>query len=231
MEYPKIHSLWKREGWYFDEQCKKDPSKQAGRQSFIVGDYACEEFGNIKEWDVEEKIDGTNIRVLYKDGEVRFGGRTKDAQIPTQLLDYLQDKFTASLLHARFADKAGVGTQIILFGEGFGPKIQSGGYYSDKVAFCLFDVRVGSWWLEKDVVRHKVTEELGVVAPPCLMKNATEEEIIDFVKQKHFSRFAMNDPKHEHVMEGVICRPKKLMLFRNGDPIMWKLKSKEFPNV
>lgn len=228
MEYPKINSLWKRNGWYFDEQCKKDPSKQAGRQSFIIGDYACEEFGNIKLWDVEEKIDGTNIRVFFKDGNVRFGGRTKDAQIPCDLLDYLQSWFTPSLLHARFADKAGFGTEIILYGEGIGPKIQSGGYYLTKPGFCLFDVRVGNWWLEKNVVRHKIAEELGVYSPPCLLTDATEEQIVDFVKEKHFSRFAMNDPKHEHVMEGVICRPKKQMLFRNGDPIMYKLKCKEF---
>ena len=205
MEYPKVHSLWKRKGWYFDEQCKKDPSKQKGRQSFIVGDYACEEFGNI-----------------------RFGGRTKDAQIPCHLLDYLQSTFTPSLLNARFADKAGIGAEVILFGEGYGPKIQSGGYYSTNVGFCLFDVKVGSWWLEKSVVRHKVAEELGVTAPPCLMTEATEYEIVEFVKEKHFSRFATNDPHHKAIMEGVMCRPSKLMLFRNGDPIMFKLKCKEF---
>lgn len=228
MEYPKIHSLYKRQGWYFDEQCKKDPTKQEGRQSFIVGDYACEEFGNIKHWDVEEKIDGTNIRVFYKDGQVRFGGRTKDAQIPCHLLDYLQEWFTPSLLSARFADKAGIGTQVILFGEGFGPKIQSGGYYSERVGFCLFDVKVGSWWLDKKVVRHSIAEQLGVISPPCLMTTATEQEIIEYVKQKNPSSFAMNDPERKHVMEGVMCRPVKTMLFRNGDPIMFKLKCKEF---
>jgi len=227
MEYPKINSLWKREGWYFDEQCKKDPTKQAGRQSFIIGDYASEEFGNIKYWDVEEKIDGTNIRVFYKDGQVRFGGRTKDAHIPCHLLDYLQGTLTPGLLGSRFADKDGSGTGVILFGEGFGPKIQAGGYYSDKPGFCLFDVKIGHWWLEKDTVRGLATL-LGVHTPPTVMLHSTEEEILQYVREKKCSLFAMNDPKHEHVMEGVICRPIKQMLFRNGDPIMFKLKCKEF---
>src|ERR1700689_735207 len=168
MEYPKIHSLWKRQGWYFDEEAKKNPEKQQGRQSFIVGDWACDEFGNIKEWDVEEKIDGTNIRIFFKDGNVRFGGRTKDAQIPCHLLDYLQANFTPSLLQARFVNPNGSFPEVILFGEGFGPKIQDGGYYLDRPSFCLFDVRVGNWWLEKDVVRHKISEELGVYHPPYL---------------------------------------------------------------
>lgn len=226
-EYPKIHSLWKREGWYFDEQCKKDPSKQKGRQSFIVGDYACEEFGNIKYWDVEEKIDGTNIRVFFKDGQVRFGGRTKDAQIPCHLLDFLQSHFTPERLLSVFPDKDGHGSDLILFGEGFGPKIQSGSYYSDKPGFCLFDIKIGPWWLEKQAVRE-ISGKLGIVSPPFLCEFATEAEIVDFVKEKHPSFLAANDPDEKYIMEGVICRPQKQMLFRNGDPIMYKLKCKEF---
>jgi hypothetical protein len=36
--------------------------------------------GTISEWDVSEKIDGTNIRVaLGLDGEVTFGGRSNAA--------------------------------------------------------------------------------------------------------------------------------------------------------
>lgn len=221
-EYPKIHSLWKREGWYFDEQCKKDPSKQKGRQSFIVGDYACEEFGNIKYWDVEEKIDGTNIRVFFKDGQVRFGGRTKDAQIPCHLLDFLQSHFTPERLLSVFPDKDGHGSDLILFGEGFGPKIQSGSYYSDKPGFCLFDVKVGPWWLEKHAVRS-IAKDLEVFSPPYI-GIMTEEEIVLYTKKKGNSVLA----KDSHIMEGVICRPKKQMLFRNGDPIMYKLKCKEF---
>lgn len=229
MEYPKIHSLWKRQGWYFDEQAKKDPAKQAGRQSFIVGDYSCEEFGLIKLWDVEEKIDGTNIRIFFKDGVVRFGGRTKDAQIPTHLLDYLQTTFTPSLLQDRFGEKMEIGTEVILFGEGFGPKIQSGGYYLDKPSFCLFDVKIGNWWLEKPVVRGFA--DLLNVFWPTQLGVMSESNVIEYVKRLIPSQFAQNDPKHEHIMEGVVCRPKKQMLFRNGTPIMWKLKCKEIINV
>lgn len=94
MEYPKINSLWKRQGWYFDEKKKKDPTYQKNRQSFIVGDYACEEFGLIKEWDVYEKVDGTNIRVMFDGEKVKFGGRTNAAQIPCHLLEVLQELFT-----------------------------------------------------------------------------------------------------------------------------------------
>lgn len=147
MEYPKIHSLWKRK-----EFQKGLPNGRHG--DLIPGEYSCEEFGNIKEWDVEEKIDGTNIRVMFRratlGGEpllgtmhcsLEIGGRTKDAQIPCHLLSELQKIFTVAGLDRIFP----VATDVILFGEGYGPKINSGGLYAACPGFCLFDVKVGSW--------------------------------------------------------------------------------------
>lgn len=228
MEYPKIHSLFKRR-----EFQKGLPKGRHG--DLIPGDYACEEFGNIKLWDVEEKIDGTNIRVMMHRSQllgspllgpeqctVEFGGRTKDAQIPCQLLSELQKIFTPVSMDAAFP----TAFNVTLFGEGYGPKINSGGLYSSQPGFCLFDVKIGSWWLERASVRE-VAEKLGVSTPPHF-GFMEEEEIICFVMNKIPSAFAKNDPKSDLVMEGVMCRPKKLMLFRNGDPIQFKLKCKEF---
>lgn len=226
MEYPKIHSLWKREGWYFDEEAKKDLGKKKGRSSFIVGDYALPEFDNIKCWDVEEKIDGTNIRILFKNGVVRFGGRTKDSHIPTSLLDYLQSNFTDSLMQGRFVSAGGSHPEVILFGEGFGPKIQSGGYYSQNPGFCLFDVKIGDWWLERNSV-WEIAGSLGAFFPPQLGV-MDKSEIVEFVKEKRLSNFARNDPKKLQLMEGVVCRPSPMMLLRNGNPIMFKLKFNDF---
>ena len=80
MHYPKINSLWKRE-------------LDTGRKYLIADEYACEEFKNIKTWRVTEKIDGTNIRIIYRDGVVSMRGRTDDAQIPPKLLTFLQANF------------------------------------------------------------------------------------------------------------------------------------------
>lgn len=224
MEYPKINSLWKRQGLYFDEKDKKDKYKQESRQSFIVGDYAQTEFASIKYWEVDEKIDGTNIRIFYEHGEVRFGGRTKDAQIPCHLLDYLQNTFKPCIMELAFPnDPDGRKPRVILFGEGYGPKIQAcGGNYCDKVSFILFDVLVGEWWLKREDV-HKVAESLSISSVPYLGL-FTEEEVVKFVKSKPLSLCS----KTPQVMEGVICRSSPLMLTRSGQPIMWKLKCKEF---
>ena len=232
MEYPKINSLWKREGWYFDEEKKKDRSFQEGRQSFRIGDYADDCYGNVKRWLVDEKIDGTNIRIFFQKitldtplgnlpiiPQIRFGGRTENAQIPCHLLDYLQTTFTQEKMSQTFPDA----NSVILFGEGYGPKIQAcGGNYRKDVSFILFDVWCGGWWLKREDVKEIAKKlEINTVPEIGVM---TEEEIIDFVKSKPLSRCSYTP----QMLEGVVCRSEPLMLHRNGKPIMWKLKCKEF---
>lgn len=226
MEYCKINSIWKRQGWYFEENEKKkcDPDKQKMRQSFIVGDYSCPEFGNVHKWSVDEKVDGTNIRIFYKDGKVSFGGRTSAAQLPCHLFDYLQEAFTYYTLNKTFPEKEEEPyPSVILFGEGYGPKIQScGGNYCKDPGFILFDVVIGNWWLKREDVKI-ISEKLQIPMVPHI-GIMTEDEIVEFVKSKPLS-LCSDVPQ---MMEGVVCRSEPLMLFRNGLPLMWKLKCKEF---
>lgn len=228
MEYPKINSLWKRHGWYLDEGKKTNPEYQAGRQSFIVGDYAVPEFGNIKRWQVQEKIDGTNIRMRYfsvprsdKPAHVGFFGRTDNADIPKTLYNYLQKTFTMELLQPLF-NKDSEPIIVWLFGEGYGPKIQSGGNYRNDVGFILFDVKINEWWLEQSAVKE-IAEKLGIPYAP-IIGTMTEDEIISYIKSKPRSLCSINP----QVMEGIIARPEPLLLQRNGKPLMMKLKCKEF---
>jgi hypothetical protein len=227
MQYPKINSLWKRQGWYFDESKKKDASYQKNRQSFIIGDYSEPEFGIFNKWRVEEKIDGTNIRIMWQPiqldsyPQLRFGGRTEDAQIPCHLLDYLQSTFTEE----KFINQFPNANRVILFGEGCGPKIQKvGSSYSSSPKFILFDVWIGGWWLKREDVA-KLANDLGIESAPDL-GIMTEQEIIEFVKSKPLSKCSIIP----QMIEGIIARPDPLCMFRNGSPIMWKLKCKEFIN-
>lgn len=222
MEYPKIHSLWKREEWYFEENIKNNPSQKKGRQSFIIGDYAEPEFGSIKKWRVEEKVDGTNIRIHFssRGGTIqpRFMGRTSNAQIPCHLLNYLQNHFTANRLAEIFPDVL----NLYLFGEGYGPKIQAcGGNYRADPGFILFDIWVDNWWLKRQDV-YDIAEKLEVPSCPDF-GIMTEDEVIQFVKSKPLSKCSRNP----QMIEGVICRSDPLMLFRKGTPLMFKLKCKE----
>jgi ATP-dependent RNA circularization protein (DNA/RNA ligase family) len=225
IEYPKINSLWKREGWYFDQDKKTMSEYQAKRQSFIIGDYANPEIPNIRKWRVDEKIDGMNMRVYYNRFEVgstiTIKGRTDAAQIPPDLREAIETLFTKEKLGAVFAEKNP--NLVEFFGEGYGPKIQSGGYYAKQAGFVLYDIVIDRWWLTRDAVREVAQKlELDMVPDLGIMEEA---EIIEYVKSQPLSHFAKVQPR---VSEGVVCRSEPLMLFRNGEPIKWKLKTKEF---
>lgn len=205
MKYPKLNTLWKR-----DEQ-----------NNFIIieGEYSCPEFASVDKWHITEKIDGTNIRVIWDGKEVSFGGRTDKATIPDYLLDYLKKTFTNEILSHTFPDKS----HIILFGEGYGPKIQAIGHkYRADNSFILFDVWIGGWWLVPDKVKEVASTlkidyvpELGIMS---------KQEVVELVRKGFKSRISVG----ELLAEGIIARSHPLMLFRSGEPLMWKLKHNDY---
>lgn len=222
MLYPKLHSLYKREGFDFLETGIKPKHGK-----LLVGEYTCPEFEAIQKWTVTEKVDGTNVRIIFdrtdkREGSVHhvtYGGRTDNAQMPTFLLRHLQDSFTFQKMEEVFKES----NYTVLFGEGYGPKIQSGGYYRKDASFILFDVYCSGWWLDRDGVRS-VADSLNI--PHCITLSKpywTKKEIVDYVSSKPDSILAQD--KHE--MEGVVARSEPLMMFRKGGPIMFKLKCKD----
>src|SRR6185437_14755742 len=98
-EYHKIETLFER-----DDRFVVDPSRI--KKSVL---------GTIREWDVTEKIDGTNIRVMLgEDGTVTFGGRSDNAQLPADLLTKLFQMFPTDKIKAAFWID-GTPTQAILY--------------------------------------------------------------------------------------------------------------------
>ena len=222
MKYPKIQTLWKR-----------DPNN---KNRIIEGQLTKPEFDNIKTWMFTEKIDGTNIRVSWTnkniDGDVvnsvRFDGRTDDAQIPSNLYATLSSTFTKEKFENSFPpinDKP-TPTQIILFGEGYGPKIQKGGgLYRDDAGFILFDVWIDGWWLDFNDVADIATK-LGIQSVPDF-GIGTMDVGIEIVKSAPNSMIA----KQPKVIEGIVARSYPLVLFRDGDPLMFKLKVRDYTDL
>ena len=83
-KYHKIQSVFKR-----------DPATK--NRHFLMGEYACPEFELLKdiEWVWTEKVDGTNIRIIWDGHKVTFNGKTDNAQIPAKLIATLQELFPA----------------------------------------------------------------------------------------------------------------------------------------
>lgn len=224
MEYPKINSLWKRD---------MDSNKKFHK--LIEGDYACPEFAVQKKWRVQEKIDGTNIRIIITGNAIEYKGRTSDAQLHPKLLDALKAiDFTP--FFAEFPDKPAV-----FFGEGFGAGIQSGGIYRPTMSFILFDVYLSGRWSTREEVSHFA--EMLHLETPHDFGLMTEEEIVSFVKSKPRGKYGQDLVSTKdlfesnvvikdtgYILEGVIARSEPLVRFNtmHANPVAWKLKVKDF---
>jgi len=208
-EYPKIDTLWKR-----DKETHE----------ILVGDYSRLEFPAIRKWIVTEKIDGTNVRISYRPKEleqIKILGRTDNAHLHPKLMEHLLKTFTSDRL-----SRIEVTEEMILFGEGFGAKIQNGGRYRKEPSFILFDVWIDGWWLEFHNVMD-IANKLEILHVP-LIGEIEEGNAIDCVALRGKSLIA-EDPSL--VIEGVVATSSPMMMFRNGGtPIRWKLKVRDFRN-
>lgn len=209
-EYHKIQTLFKR-----DQQKPKKP--------IMLGNWTLSEFEYLANniWDWTEKVDGTNIRIMYKEERITFGGKTNNAQIPAQLLNRLNEKFLSlsDLFKEMFRD-----SETCLYGEGYGVGIQKGGgnYRSDQ-DFVLFDVRCNNWWLERHNVVDIATKLKLDIVP--FIGSGTLNEAIEFTKNGFKSCWG------DFPAEGIVARPQVELRTRRGDRIITKLKTRDFENL
>lgn len=171
-------------------------------------------------WEWTEKIDGTNTQIVWDGHRVTFGGRTERADIPKSLLDYLERTFGGIENEELFEQKFGE-NQVILFGEGYGPKIQKGGNYRDDVSFILFDVKIGDFWLERDSVED-IAKAFNIDVVPIVFCG-TIEQAVQYVKTHPNSKVAEEHGK-TYAAEGVVGRVPLGLKNRKGQRIMVKIK-------
>lgn len=211
-EYSKIQTLFLR-----------DPA--TNMKTLLEGVWAKPEFGLLKDapWVWTEKVDGTNVRVIWDDNNqhLSFGGKTDNAQIPAPLVKHLMDTFTLDKVEAVFRKGS-----IVLYGEGFGPKIQNGGRYRSQPDFVLFDALAGDIWLERSTVED-IGIALGIPVAP-IIEIGTPLEAVEFVRQGFKSVIA--DDKTLDA-EGLVLRPAIELKDRLGKRIITKIKHKDFVTV
>ena len=203
-EYHKIPTMFKR-------------NPETKFKTLILNDYATDELLHLSDidWMFTEKIDGTNIRVIYEDGKVEFRGKTDNSQIPSKLYKVLSDKFTAEKMAESFDG------DVCLYGEGYGDGIQKGGcYIPDGMDFILFDVKVGKWWLTLDNV-IKVAIKLEI-------KNVPYIGIGTLVEAFNKTQVGFSSMLGKCMAEGIVMRPAVDLFDRAGNRIIAKIKHKDF---
>ena len=206
-EYPKIETIFNRD--------------IEGTKKLIFGTYRDEtvKYLRFNDWQFTEKIDGTNISVEWDGHAVSFHGRTERAQIPKHLLEYLEKTFLTTEVEELFEQTYG-DKNVILYGEGYGAKIQNGGNYRSDVSFILFDVLIGDNWQEREWV-EKTAKMFGIDVVPVVFVGSLEEGI-DYVMEHHPSTIGTA------MMEGVVGRPMVEMRDRLGKRIIVKIKWEDF---
>lgn len=209
-EYPKIQTIFKR-----------DPRNM---RRVLEGEWATPEIEYLSgnQWLFTEKVDGTNIRVMWDGKGISFGGKTDDAQLYVPLLNKLQSMFDTTPKRKLLSEVFQKEEPVCLYGEGYGARIQKGGgnYRSDGVDFVLFDVKVGDWWLQREDIED-VAVKLGIKVVPIVGEGKLLEAI-EMVKNGLVSQWG------DFTAEGLVCRPKVEVLNRKGERILVKIKHRDF---
>lgn len=214
-QYHKIQTIFKRD------------MENGGKMQ--IGKFAMPEIEYLKDnkWVATEKVDGTNIRVMWTGLGITFGGKTDNAQLPVFLLYKLQELFEGTVKRKLFKDKFGESPdgepmEVCLYGEGYGAKIQKGGgnYIKNGVSFVLFDVKIGDWWLQREDVED-IAKHFGIDIVP-IVGEYTIDEAIEKVKTGYNSQWG------DFIAEGLILKPKVELKTRRGDRIITKIKHKDF---
>lgn len=198
----------------------RDPENN--HKTLLEGTWAKPEFELLKDinWICTEKIDGTNIRIMWDGENVRFGGKTDNAQIPAILIEALQDTFTNEMMKECFSDA----DNVCLYGEGYGKKIQKGGnYLPDRADFILFDVKIGEWWLTREA-DEDIAKKLNIEVVP-IIGIWKLEQAIEYVKSGFKSTIADNK---DYIAEGLVMKPETELFNRKGERIITKIKHKDF---
>lgn len=207
MKYHKIQGPFKRH------------AEGPDRGKIIFGEWSCDEFAFLhdNDWVWTNKIDGTNVRIMWDGYTVSFGGRTENAQLHADLLAYLHATYTEELMEQVFGDKA-----VTVFGEGVGKKIQ-GGLYGDEYRVIVFDIYFhGSGiFLKYEDLIDVCCEQLGV---PIV-------EFMGFYDPIQAAEMVLEiDTQEDHGrphFEGFVGTPVCDLRARNGDRIIMKVKARD----
>lgn len=215
MGYPKIQTLWKR-------------TKRVGKTGGVIipGDYSMPELANVTFYEVTEKIDGQCITVVLTKDDIKIQGKSEKSEFNKaheELLSYIREKITRDLIDKIF--DFGKASTVTLYGEGYGPKIQSGHHYREDQSFILFDVLRDNTWLDGDEVTN-IAADLGIDRVPIIEKAQPVWWIEQFVESRPHSLISKTA-----MLEGVVCRSVPLMFTKRGDRIMFKLKCKDYDQL
>ena len=240
--YQKINTIFKR-----DQNPGKFHNCIMPEEGFTQPEF---EFLRGCKFECTEKIDGTNMSVHIipvgygdlGDGkfrvnyDVEYHGKTEKADTPKHLQAKMEELFPVEKVLAAFNKNDVIYEnyedvvkelkhgKVVVFGEGYGMKIQKGGnYISNDCGFILFDVTVDGMFLLRESLED-IAQKLEVPIVP-LIGYMTVDEAIEYVRKGFKSTIAENK---DYDAEGLVLKTPMGLLNRKGERIITKIKTCDF---
>lgn len=206
--YPKIPNVFNR-----------DPDNR----KYLIWQYSSSVFEYLEDnyWESTEKIDGTNIRILWDGGSFEIKGRTDKSQMYKPLLMALQDMCSDRIKLFDDAFDVGPDSVVCLYGEGVGPHVnKSGKYTQGGYDFILFDIRIGRWWLKRANV-YEIAKALELRHVPVICTGTLEHSVM-------LALDGVPSRLGDFTAEGLVLRPTEELFLRNGERVITKAKTNDF---
>lgn len=204
------------------------------------------EFDYLKDckWSFTEKIDGTNMRLIFQPGaecgtfETKPSGQIAEVGTPDTFPPYFQllGRSDAAQVHGTltawleswqsFALPLATelfDSPVCIYGEGCGAGIQKGGEQYGGTHFRAFAIKVGNWWLEPSAV-DDICRTLHIQQVPHILSGT----LMDGIELVESGLDTFIGP-HSGVFraEGLIGIPEVPLCRRDGSRIVVKLKHKD----
>lgn len=218
-EYHKIETLWK-----FDPITKKH----------VPGAFYNRLVGLLKDnqWRFTEKIDGTNFRIYWDGHKLSYAGRTLSATFSKEQIAYIEKKLVNQNMETVF-EQTFMEKSVVIYGELYGEKIQSGGDYvrlngtplsDDEIDFQVFDIMIEDVFLTYNST-EELSEQLGFKCVPIVLLG-TIDDALEYLGEKHKNR-TLKSLFSDAPLEGLIGVPTGDFYDRFGKRIIIKLKVRD----
>ena len=205
--YPKIKTVFDRD-------------EATNFRTVIFNKFSSVEFEYLRDcrWTFTEKVDGANTRIFFAPKPTVLG-RTDKAHLD-QIIPATED-IVDRLSAIRSVAPEPALTDLTIYGESYGPKIQSGGRYSNQPSFVIFDILFKSrYWFPHNLTMEFCEKHQLPFVPHHTI--GTLDEGIAACRKMQNSFYG------PFIIEGLVARP--VVELRNGfsDRIICKMKTKDF---
>lgn len=180
-----------------------------------------------------EKVDGTNLNIVYDGNHIQYKGHTDKTVWDPEVEDWIKSKFKTSEFEQICEQMFGE-HEIKLCGELIGPKIQNNIYNLEDYKFVLFDIHnntTNTWW-KRETVEEKA-EELNLDIVPLIgatnftdLRIESKNTIRGWVNLLQNVEFKSKFNKDVEI-EGFVVRPLMEILKANGERVIYKIKIKD----